>query len=155
MRALPYVIDNDRHRLADIRNQVLADHRDLALDVVTAYFNVRSYGLVANRLKAVDSLRLLLGGQPTEATQLGLRPRAGGMSLERIHHERGASSEDVSPRLASRMSRRLARRPHGGPSLLKAGRRCGYSAGRLTGAGRGVRLVQMFGDVGPGLGRHS
>jgi hypothetical protein len=44
MHALPYVIDNDRHRLADVLNQVLADHRDLALDVATAYFNVGGRG---------------------------------------------------------------------------------------------------------------
>jgi superfamily II DNA or RNA helicase len=79
MRALPYVIDNDRHRLADVLNQVLADHRDLALDVATAYFNVRGYGLVAERLKTVGSLRLLLGDEPTEAAQLGLRPRTGSL----------------------------------------------------------------------------
>ncbi len=79
MHALPYVIDNDRHRLADVLNQVLGDHRDLALDVATAYFNVRGYGLVAERLKTVGSFRLLLGAEPTEAAELGLRPNPGAL----------------------------------------------------------------------------
>jgi hypothetical protein len=75
MHRLPYVIDNDRHKLADVLNQVLADHRDLSMDIATAFFNVRGYQLVANRLKELGSLRLLLGAEPESGEDLGLKPR--------------------------------------------------------------------------------
>jgi hypothetical protein len=60
-RRLPYVIDNDMHRMADVVNQVLEDHRELAMDIATAYFNIGGYKLLAERLKGLGSLRLLLG----------------------------------------------------------------------------------------------
>jgi len=44
MSRIPYVIDNDRQKLADVLNQVLEAHRDLAMDVASAFFNVRGYG---------------------------------------------------------------------------------------------------------------
>ena len=72
---IPYVIDNDRHKLADVLNQVLRDHRDLALDVATAYFNIRGFQLLAEGLKNLGSLRLLLGAEPESGEELGLRPR--------------------------------------------------------------------------------
>lgn len=75
MRRLPYVIDNDRHKLATVMNQVLEDHRDLAMDIATAFFNIRGYGLVAERLKELGSLRLLLGAEPVSGQDLGLKPR--------------------------------------------------------------------------------
>lgn len=37
---IPYVIDNEHHRLADVLGALLAAHRGRALDVATAYFNV-------------------------------------------------------------------------------------------------------------------
>jgi superfamily II DNA or RNA helicase len=75
MHRLPYVIDNDRHKLADVLNQVLADHRDLSMDIATAFFNLQGYACVANRLKAVGSLRLLLGAEPETGADVGLKPR--------------------------------------------------------------------------------
>lgn len=75
MHKLPYVIDNDRHKLADVLNQVLADHRDLSMDIATAFFNVGGYRLVADRLKGLGSLRLLLGAEPQSGEDLGLKPR--------------------------------------------------------------------------------
>lgn len=35
---IPYVIDNEQHRLADVLNEVLAGHAGRSLDVATAYF---------------------------------------------------------------------------------------------------------------------
>src|SRR5215831_11202399 len=75
MHRLPYVIDNDRHKLADVLNQVLADHRDLSMDIATAFFNLQGYACVAERLKAVGSLRLLLGAEPVSGADVGLKPR--------------------------------------------------------------------------------
>lgn len=37
---IPYVIDNETHRLADVLNEVLAGHAGRSLDVATAYFTV-------------------------------------------------------------------------------------------------------------------
>jgi PLD-like domain len=71
---IPYVIDNQQHRLADVLNEVLAEHTGRSLDVATAYFTVTGYGLVRERLSAVGSFRLLLGAEPTQGEQIGLQP---------------------------------------------------------------------------------
>ncbi len=73
---IPYVIDNQQHRLADVLNEVLAEHAGRSLDVATAYFTVTGYGLVRERLSSVGSFRLLLGAEPTQGEQVGLRPDA-------------------------------------------------------------------------------
>jgi superfamily II DNA or RNA helicase len=75
MHKLPYVIDNDRHRLADVLNQVLDDHRDLAMDIASAFFNLRGYQQLRERLQRLGSLRLLLGAEPLSGEDLGLKPR--------------------------------------------------------------------------------
>lgn len=75
MRPIPYVIDNDRANMAAVLNQVLEDHADLAMDIATAYFNIRGYALLRDRLKQLGSLRLLLGAEPGGAADLGLKPR--------------------------------------------------------------------------------
>jgi hypothetical protein len=72
---IPYVIDNHRHKLADVLNQVLETHRDLAMDVATAFFNIRGYGLLREKLKGLGSLRLLLGAELRSGEDLGLKPR--------------------------------------------------------------------------------
>lgn len=75
MARIPYVIDNDQHKLADVLNQVLEDHADLAMDVATAYFNIRGYGLLREKLKGLGSVRLLLGAEPHTGQDVGLKPR--------------------------------------------------------------------------------
>lgn len=74
LRRIPYVIDNDQHKLGDVLNQVLEDHSDLALDIASAYFNIRGYAVLRDRLKRVGSLRLLLGADPQTAAQIGILP---------------------------------------------------------------------------------
>ncbi|MCH9033488.1 MAG: helicase [Planctomycetes bacterium] len=76
MRRIPYVIDNDQHTMADVLNQVLEDHHELAMDIATAYFNVRGYGLLRDRLNDLGSLRLLIGAEPQTAQDVGLKPTA-------------------------------------------------------------------------------
>lgn len=71
---IPYVIDNQQHVLADVLNEVLAAHAGRSLDVATAYFTVTGYGLVRERLADVGSFRLLLGAEPMQGEQIGLRP---------------------------------------------------------------------------------
>lgn len=43
---IPYVIDNQTHRLADILNALLVEHKGRSLDVATAYFTVGGFGLL-------------------------------------------------------------------------------------------------------------
>jgi hypothetical protein len=45
------------------------------MDIATAFFNVRGYQLVADHLKGLGSLRLLLGAEPASGEDLGLKPR--------------------------------------------------------------------------------
>lgn len=40
---IPYVIDNEERRLAEVPNQVLAEHAGRSLDVASAYFAVGGY----------------------------------------------------------------------------------------------------------------
>lgn len=73
---IPYVIDNESHRMADILNSLLNEHKGLSLDVATAYFTVGGFGLLKEGLLALGSLRLILGAEPTRGEQVGLRPTA-------------------------------------------------------------------------------
>ena len=43
---IPYVIDNQQHRLADVLNAILAEHAGKSLDMATAYFNVQGFRLL-------------------------------------------------------------------------------------------------------------
>jgi hypothetical protein len=71
---LPYVIDNQNHRMADVLGGLLAAHQGRSLDVATAYFTVGGFGLLREGLGMLGSFRLLLGAEPGSAEQLGLRP---------------------------------------------------------------------------------
>lgn len=71
---LPYVIDNQTHRLTDVLNGLLAEHKGRSLDVATAYFTVGGFGLVKEGLLQLGSFRLLLGAEPSTGEQVGLRP---------------------------------------------------------------------------------
>lgn len=71
---LPYVIDNEEHRLLDILVGLLTEHRGRSLDVATAYFTVGGYALLAEGLASLGNLRLLLGAEPLSGEQVGLRP---------------------------------------------------------------------------------
>jgi len=71
---LPYVIDNQEHKLADVLNAVMESHPGMSLDVASAYFSVSGYRVLRERLASLRSFRLLLGFQPAEAKDTGLRP---------------------------------------------------------------------------------
>jgi hypothetical protein len=57
---IPYVIDNQKHKLSDILNAILDNHQGQSMDVVTAYFNIQGYNLLKEglSLSVVDCLRL-------------------------------------------------------------------------------------------------
>src|SRR5207249_8204825 len=72
---IPYVVDNETYRLADVLNQILAEHGGKSLDVATAYFNVQGFRLLRDGLTQLGSFRLLLGDEPADGASVGLRPR--------------------------------------------------------------------------------
>ncbi len=73
---IPYVIDNQTHRMVDVLAGILAGHAGRSLDVATAYFNVQGFRLLQAGLRGLGSFRLLLGDEPAVGADLGLRPRA-------------------------------------------------------------------------------
>lgn len=75
MTRIPYVIDNQSHRMADILNALLQNHAGKSLDVASAYFNVQGFRLLRNGLEKLGSFRLLLGDEPTEGEEIGLRAK--------------------------------------------------------------------------------
>ncbi len=80
---IPYVIDNQAHRMAGVLNDILAQHAGKSLDIATAYFNIRGFTLLQQGLQNLGSLRLLLGDEPRDGAAIGLRPRAAlGLSRE-------------------------------------------------------------------------
>src|SRR5689334_7650373 len=80
---MPFVIDNQRHRMADVLNELLAEHAGHSLDVATAYFNVGGWELLAERLCTLGSFRLLLGDEPETGADMGLR-EAGARAVKRL-----------------------------------------------------------------------
>lgn len=73
---IPFVIDNQQQRLADVLNELLAQSAGKPVDVATAYFAVSGYRLVKDPLHQVGAFRLLLGAEPHAGGDLGLRPDA-------------------------------------------------------------------------------
>ncbi len=73
---IPYVIDNQTYRLADVLRELLAGHAGKSLDVATAYFTVAGFGMLKDGLGALGDFRLLLGAEPHSGEQIGLRPNA-------------------------------------------------------------------------------
>jgi hypothetical protein len=43
---IPFVIDNDQHRLGDVLNRLLYETSGKPLDIATAYFSISGYRLV-------------------------------------------------------------------------------------------------------------
>ena len=76
MIRIPYVIDNQQRRMADVLNAILAEHSGKSLDIATAYFNVQGFRLLQRGLENLGSFRLLLGDEPEDGAALGLRPRS-------------------------------------------------------------------------------
>jgi len=73
---IPYVIDNQRHRMSDVLNAILGEHAGRSLDIATAYFGIHGFKLLQAGLENLGSFRLLLGDEPRDGSSLGLRPRA-------------------------------------------------------------------------------
>jgi hypothetical protein len=74
---VPYVIDNQGHKLSDILNHILQEHGGRSLDSASAYFTVGGFGLLQRGLESLGNFRLILGAEPTTGEQLGMRPEPG------------------------------------------------------------------------------
>src|SRR6266568_3885076 len=70
---IPFVIDNQHHKMADVLNNLLRYHKGHSLDIATAYFNVGGWQLLSDGLNSLGNVRLLLGDQPDDGSDLGLR----------------------------------------------------------------------------------
>lgn len=73
---IPFVIDNQQHRMADALNELLAQSSEKPLDIATAYFAISGYRLVKDTLHQVGAFRLILGSEPHTGVDVGLRPNA-------------------------------------------------------------------------------
>jgi hypothetical protein len=74
---IPYVIENQKHLLADVLNALLNEHKGMSLDVATAYFAIQGFRLLKEGLRELGNFRLLLGAEPIRGEQVGLRPERG------------------------------------------------------------------------------
>ena len=83
---IPYVIDNrDEDRsLRHVLRGLLAEHKGKSVDVATAFFSIRGFELLADRLEELGSFRLLLGAEPSSGSDIGIHldPRASQISLQ-------------------------------------------------------------------------
>ena len=68
---IPYVIDNQNHRMADVLGGILAMHGSKSLDIATAYFNVRGFTLLQEGLQELGSFVCCW------ATSRGMESRSG------------------------------------------------------------------------------
>jgi len=82
---IPYVIDNQQHRLVDVLNAILKEHAGKSLDIATAYFNVQGYSLLRDGLEQLGSFRLLLGDEPGSGIDLGISPAAASQLLSELN----------------------------------------------------------------------
>jgi superfamily II DNA or RNA helicase len=71
---IPFVIDNQQHRMADVLNALLAQSEGRPLDVATAYFSISGYRLLRERLNRMGAFRLLIGSDPQTGADVGLKP---------------------------------------------------------------------------------
>src|SRR5260370_11825003 len=70
---IPFVIDNQQHKMADVLNSLLHHYKGQSLDVATAYFNVGGWQMLVYGLNVLGNFRLLLGDEPEAGSDRGLR----------------------------------------------------------------------------------
>jgi superfamily II DNA or RNA helicase len=103
---IPYVIDNIDTRLADVLNALLQRERGQQIDVATAYFSIHGFEQIRRTLPEVRRFRLLLGDQPQEGEDVGLRPDAAAY----LRHELNAEPfTEATLRLVEELIRFLRR----------------------------------------------
>src|SRR5438128_6233048 len=70
---IPFSIDNQQHKMADVLNDLLRHHKGHSLHIATACFNVSGWQLLHDGLNGLGNFRLLLGDEPEAGSDLGLR----------------------------------------------------------------------------------
>ncbi|MER3472505.1 MAG: hypothetical protein C4335_00425 [Armatimonadota bacterium] len=73
MTPIPDLIDNQKHRLAEVLRNILAQSHAPCLDVVTAFFNLRGLEVLKPEIEALERLRLLLGKEQEQSFVVGER----------------------------------------------------------------------------------
>ncbi len=73
---IPFVIDNQQHRMADALKELLGQSDGKPVDIATAYFAISGYRLVKEELHQIGAFRLVLGSEPHTGVDVGLRPNA-------------------------------------------------------------------------------
>ena len=68
---IPYVIDNQTHKLSDVLNAILQEYAHHSLDIATAYFNIGGYRLLREQLANVRDFRRLLGFESQGGADVG------------------------------------------------------------------------------------
>ena len=71
---IPFVIDNQQHRLSDALNDLFGQAVGKPVDIATAYFAISGYRMVRERLHQVGAFRLILGAEPHLGAEVGLKP---------------------------------------------------------------------------------
>jgi superfamily II DNA or RNA helicase len=74
---IPYVIDNQSHKLADVLNELLQSYTERSLDIASAFFSVKGFEQLRVGLDKLGSFRLLLGLEPKTGIEIGVRPNEG------------------------------------------------------------------------------
>ena len=93
---LPFVIDNQSVKAADVLNRLLRECAGCPVDVASAYFSVTGYRLLSQALQGAGAFRLLLGAEPQGGQDVGLRPDpAATLGLLRGELERQAFDEET------------------------------------------------------------
>jgi len=117
---IPYVIDNQTNRMADVLNALLAKHKGRSLDVATAYFTIQGFRLLQAGLESLGNFRLLLGAEPRTGEQVGLRPDVKGLAGAICRDLEGEAFTEETLRLVEDLIRFL-RRPNVQVRLYDAG----------------------------------
>ena len=73
---VPFVIDNQDHRMADVLNELLGQSSGKPLDIATAYFTISGYRLVKDQPSQHRTLPAILGSEPHSGVDIGLKPNA-------------------------------------------------------------------------------
>ena len=71
---IPFAIDNEKHKLADVLNELLGCCERRPFDAATAYFSISGYRLIRETVGRVGAFRLLIGSDPETGADVGLRP---------------------------------------------------------------------------------
>lgn len=98
---IPDLIDNDRHRLAEVLQQLLEQSQNPRLDVVTAFFNLKALEALHPELEKLTALRLLLGKEQDQTFVVG----------EQLLHELESATArvEITPREIQRWKDYLSR----------------------------------------------